>query len=110
MVSHQVVFCFRIGSSNLVCLCQMTARSVLLAMAATSFLRGDEPLNVASDGSETGSSGTSAFGGKGAIPQRWRECDQQAQLSLASANPQVETSNHFGLVVPIYLLVPRLHS
>lgn len=68
----------------------MTARSVLLAMAAASFLRGDEPLNTGNGGG-TGSTGTGEFGGEGAsLSQRWREYDQQAQLSLASANPQVK--------------------
>lgn len=68
----------------------MTARSVLLAMAAASFLRGDEPLNTGSDG-RAGAAGARGFSGEGtSLSQRWRECDQQAQLSLASANPQVE--------------------
>lgn len=68
----------------------MTARSVLLAMAVASFLRGDEPLIIGSGGRE-GSADTSGFGGKEtSLSQRWRECDQQAQLSLASANPQVK--------------------
>lgn len=64
----------------------MTARSVLLAIAEASFLRGDEPLYPDGDGRE-GSTGKS--GKAGSLAQRWRECDQRAQLSLASANPQV---------------------
>lgn len=84
----------------------MTARSVLLAMAAASFLRGDEPLNTGSDG-RTGSTETGGFGGKvTSLSQRWRECDQQAQLTLASANPQVEKhENRVSLHMFVFLLV-----
>lgn len=87
--------CFRkLGSPNLLRLRQMTARSVLLAMAAASFLRGDEPFTTHSDG-RTGGTDTSGLGGEGtSLSQRWRECDKQAQLSLASANPQVEKQLH----------------
>lgn len=62
---------------------QMTARSVLLANAVASFLRGEEPLRA-------GGCDHSGHDGDGeSLAQRWRECDQRAQLSLASANPQV---------------------
>ncbi|CAM9178368.1 unnamed protein product [Scytosiphon promiscuus] len=66
---------------------KMTARSVLLAMAASTFLRSDEPFHIAADGGGDGD-----FDGgvcsEGSFSQRWKECDQQAQLSLARANPQ----------------------
>lgn len=66
----------------------MTARSVLLAIASASFLRGDEPLQVEGGplSLDNGSNGAS-------LARRWRGFDQRAQLSLARANPQV-TSFH----------------
>lgn len=69
----------------------MTARSVLLAMAAASFLRGDEALYIGGDGRQESndSKGAASSGNRTSLAQRWRECDQHAQLSLASANPQV---------------------
>lgn len=79
----------------------MTARSVLLAMAAVSFLRGDEPLR----GDETDGSKSPGDDGavcEGSLAQRWKECDQRAQLSLAGTNPQV--TSYLLPTVP-YLLV-----
>lgn len=77
-------FCHRSDNLCLHCLPQMTARSVLLAISSTSFLRGDEPLQAegGSHGVDNDSNGTS-------LARRWRDCDQRAQLSLARANPQV---------------------
>lgn len=73
----------------------MTARSVLLAMTAASFLRGDEELYVGGDDRQENndSKGATSSGNRTSLAQRWRECDQQAQLSLASANPQVRKHN-----------------
>lgn len=74
---------------------QMTARSVLLAMAAASFLRGDEALYAGGD-DRNGSNDSihASSGNRTSLAQRWRECDQQAQLSLASANPQVRKKQY----------------
>lgn len=63
----------------------MTARSVLLAIATSSFLRGDEPLQAGRHDSRQTDDGN-----EGSLARRWRACDQRAQLSLASANPQVQ--------------------
>ncbi|CAM9757468.1 unnamed protein product, partial [Ectocarpus sp. 8 AP-2014] len=67
---------------------KMTARSVLLARAVESFLWGEEPLHIGADDRKPGSGVKGGSGTNFSLSQRWREYDQQAQLSLASANPQ----------------------
>lgn len=64
----------------------MTARSVLLAVAEVSFLRGDEPWK-SSGADHRATEGDNAT--PASLAQRWRLCDQRNQLSLASANPKV---------------------
>ncbi|CAM9090655.1 unnamed protein product [Hapterophycus canaliculatus] len=66
---------------------KMTARSVLLAMAVASFIRGDEPFHAVTSGDGNDGIDDGVHNGV-SFTQRWRECDQQAQLSLARANPQ----------------------
>lgn len=73
----------------------MTARSVLLARAVESFLWGEEPLHIGADDRKRGYGVKGGSGTNFSLSQRWREYDQQAQLSLASANPQV-SENKIG--------------
>ncbi|CAN0360223.1 unnamed protein product, partial [Ectocarpus sp. 12 AP-2014] len=67
---------------------KMTARSVLLARAVESFLWGEEPLHIGADDRKRGYGVKGGSGTNFSLSQRWREYDQHAQLSLASANPQ----------------------
>ncbi|CAM9417387.1 unnamed protein product [Ectocarpus fasciculatus] len=67
---------------------KMTARSVLLARVVESFLWGEEPLHIGADDRKHGNRVKGGSGDNCSLSQRWREYDHQAQLSLASANPQ----------------------
>lgn len=67
----------------------MTARSVLLARVVESFLWGEEPLYIGAGDRNHGNRVKGGSGDNFSLSQRWREYDHQAQLSLASANPQV---------------------